>query len=333
MNPVITVIVPVYRVEKYLKNCTDSLLTQTYPDLDILLIDDGSPDRCGAICDELAAGDRRIRVIHKENGGLSDARNAGIEAAAGEWITFVDSDDTVTPVYIETLYRLTQLPEKPLITSVQLLSVDENGQTIGLAGAETSVRTFTRTEALTAICYNRELTNSACGKLFHKSLFSDIRFPKGKLYEDLGVFYRLADLSPSVAATSAREYRYLQRTDSIMHTRFSPRHLAALHFTEDILAFYQKRWPELVPAAEYRVCVAAFEVIQKTDRRQKDMEPSVREAWALVRRYRSRCLHDPNSGFDHRCLSLVSHLGIGFTRFAWNSWVWLKWKLFHKICA
>ncbi|MCI8513477.1 MAG: glycosyltransferase family 2 protein [Lachnospiraceae bacterium] len=333
MTPLITIIIPVYRVETYLKTCVAGALAQTYPNLEILLVDDGSPDSCGMICDELAAAEPKIRVIHKKNGGLSDARNAGIEAAGGEWITFVDGDDTIAPLYVETLYRMTKLPEKPLITSVRLLSVDEDGRAVGLVSREKSVRVFPRTEALRALCYNRELTNSACGKLFHRNLFSDIRFPKGKLYEDLGVFYRLAAKSPAVAVNTAQFYRYLQRTDSIMHSRFSLRHLDALHFTEDMLAFYRKSFPELVPAAEYRVCVAAFEVIQKTDRRQPEMEKAVREAWARIRRYRGRCLRDKNAGFDHRCLSLVSFFGVRFTRFAWQSWVRIKWKLFRKACV
>lgn len=333
MTPLITVIIPVYRVENYLPACVAGVRAQTYPNLEILLVDDGSPDRCGAICDDLARQDPRIRVIHKENGGLSDARNAGIAAAKGDWISFVDGDDTIAPPYLETLYEMTQLPEKPLITSVRLLTVDENGQSIGLVSRETSVRVFSRTEALRAVCYNRELTNSACGKLFHKSLFADIRFPKGKLYEDLGVFYRLAAKSPAVAASGVQFYHYLQRTDSIMHARFSPRHLDALHFTEEMLAFYRKSFPQLVPAAEYRVCVAAFEVIQKTGPRRPEMAAAVQEAWALIRRYRRRCLRDKHAGFDHRCLALVSYLGVRFTRFAWQSWVKIKWKVFRKACV
>ena len=103
--PLITVIIPIYKVEKYLPKCLDSVLAQTYSNLEIILVDDGSPDNCGAICDEYAARDSRIRVIHKENGGLSSARNSGIDICRGKYISFIDSDDFVSPYFIEMLYR------------------------------------------------------------------------------------------------------------------------------------------------------------------------------------------------------------------------------------
>lgn len=333
MNPLISVIIPVYNVENYLDGCVQSVLSQTYTNLEIILVDDGSPDRCGDLCDAYAKQDSRIRVIHKTNGGLSDARNAGIEQANGEWLSFLDSDDTIALNCIETLFQMTQVPESPQITSISYLSVDENGTPIGLINTEETIHVISSKEALKWICYNRELTNSACGKLFHRSLFSDIRFPVGKLYEDIGTFYRLAAKSPYVATNSGQMYFYMQRSDSIMHTHFSLRHLDALQFTLEMLSFYQKNYPDLVPFAEYRVCVGAFEVIQKTTRSQTDMKDAVAKSWALIKKYRGHCLHDPNAGFDHRCLAIVSYLGIGFTRFAWNAWVWIKWHVFRKGCV
>lgn len=188
MQDLISVIVPVYKVEKYLKRCVDSILAQTYPCLEVILVDDGSPDGCPAICDEYAREDRRVRVIHKENGGLSDARNAGIDAAKGKFLGFVDSDDYVHPRFYELL----------------LQALKEEGADI--AGCD--VKKVCKTEKIEekeqqpiqrTVYSGREATaNLYDAQMYKKELFEEIRFPKGKLHEDEFTSYKLLYQSESV---------------------------------------------------------------------------------------------------------------------------------------
>lgn len=178
----ISVIVPVYNMEKYLCRCVDSILAQTYPDIQIILVDDGSVDRSAAICDAYAEKDHRVTVVHKENGGLSSARNAGIDAAQGEYIGFVDSDDYISPEMYEKLVE--HMGTGREIANVMYVRADENGVT------SPSRVPHTQDEIIPASDFVKEVMLhlgdiSVCTKLFHRSIFQDLRFLEGKLNEDL----------------------------------------------------------------------------------------------------------------------------------------------------
>jgi len=217
----------------------DSILNQTYTNLEIWLVDDGSPDRCGEICDEYAAKDRRIRVIHKENGGLSDARNAAIDIATGEWITFIDSDDYVSPDYVDTL----------------LMAVLKNGAQIGVGqlvefyeGCEPVVeqpayreQAFDARKGVERMFYQELFDTAAWCKIYHRSLFADgIRYPKGILYEDLPTTYRLMLKAEKVVFCRRKIYYYLLRKTSIEGQAFSVKKLdSALYIVDYILKHHQ----------------------------------------------------------------------------------------------
>ena len=201
--PLVSVIVPCYQVEKYLPTCIDSILRQTYSRLEILLVDDGSPDRCGEICDAYALKDDRIKVIHKQNGGLSDARNVAIDQAKGEWITFIDSDDFVADSYVETLYGLAM--EYGSDCSVcRFMSIKE-GDVVDSHRVTPSKEVFSPLKAVELMFYQEKFDNNAHSKLYHRRLFeSGIRYPKGLVFEDLATTYRLLLNSHSVAYTDAQ---------------------------------------------------------------------------------------------------------------------------------
>ena len=218
----ISVIVPVYNVQAYLAECVQSILNQTYSDFELLLIDDGSTDRSGAIAEELAVNDSRIQVFHKENGGLSDARNYGIGRAQGEYLTFIDSDDYIAPEYLETLVELV---------------VRYHADASCVSGVETSERTaksysenkivgkYTGIEAITNSLPRHNIAISAWGKLFHRSLFDEICFPKGELYEDLLTLPYVFEKCNTVAFTTEKMYFYYQRPGSITNSRISDKHM------------------------------------------------------------------------------------------------------------
>ena len=214
MKPLISIIVPIYNVEAYLAKCINSIINQTYGNLEIFLVDDGSPDRCGLICDEYAKQDARIKVIHKKNGGLSDARNVAIDVAKGEYITFVDSDDYVANDYVESLYKLI-LENDAQMSITRCIPFFEGTNPVHIRQTKIT-KVFDTNNALISLFYQKDFDNAAWAKMYHCSLFkSDIRYPTGWLYEDLPTTYKLMMLCNKIAFSSYENYYYLLRKDSI----------------------------------------------------------------------------------------------------------------------
>jgi glycosyltransferase involved in cell wall biosynthesis len=209
-HDLISVIVPVYNVERYLDKCIESICNQSYQHLEILLCDDCSTDTSGTLCDAWVKKDSRIRVIHKENGGLSDARNAGIEAAHGRWLSFIDSDDFITPDTLERLYTAAT-KNRCQIAVCNIRRIYEDGTTEAFytpAREETVYRGDARFATLQQ--------PSVCNKLFLAELFANLLFPKGKFYEDTFVYHILAHGAEAIALTGHDGYYYLSRQGSIL---------------------------------------------------------------------------------------------------------------------
>ena len=209
----VSVIIPVYNTEKYLSRCVTSVLAQTYTDLEIIMVDDGSTDASGRMCDEYALRDSRIRVVHKKNGGLSSARNAGLEAAVGTYIGFIDSDDYISPDFYESLVTVLG-KETTVIANAKFIRVDENGNT------RPSCVPHTGREEITSPCFAKELMLhlgdvSVCTKLFPAELLSGIRFNEDKLNEDLLFILELLSRVEVVRFTDAPVYYYFVRSGSI----------------------------------------------------------------------------------------------------------------------
>ena len=240
--PLISIIIPIYKVEQYLRRCLDSVVNQTYANLDIILVDDGSPDNCPQICDDYAAKDNRIAVIHKKNGGLSDARNAGLDICKGKFISFVDSDDWIDLNYVKVLFDL-------LTATNTDISIGNFFKTDGTKKAPTfpiQHRTLNPTEA---IIYCTRGSSPAfaisCSKLYKKELFDNLRFPVGKYHEDEFTTYLLFYKSASIAYTSQVLYYYYSRETSIMATQHPYDALEA--FEQSYLFFKEKKELELLP--------------------------------------------------------------------------------------
>lgn len=237
--PVISVIVPVYNVEKYLHRCVDSILAQTFTDFELILVDDGSPDNCGIICDKYAEKDNRIHVIHKENGGLSSARNAGIdwafENSESEWITFIDSDDWIHPKSFEHFIYLTSIKNVDIVFS-PIIKMDtyKNKFPEFESGIE-----FQSTEDV-YLSFSKKMTDvSACGKLYRKYLFKDIRFPIGRLWEDLATTYKLFLNAKICGILKCNLYYYFVNNDGIVCKNWRPKRLDELKAYEEMLDFFK----------------------------------------------------------------------------------------------
>ena len=205
----ISVIVPVYKVEPYLRRCIDSILCQTYRDFELILVDDGSPDNCGAICDEYATKDSRVVVIHQENGGLSAARNAGIDASKGEYLSFVDSDDWIHPEMLQWLLRAIQSNHVPIsVCGFQ----ETDGRTVAIAATDFAAQMLDTEQFF--VSYNVNAT-IACGKLYARELFAGIRYPVGKIHEDEFTTYKILFTQEKIAFFPAQMYFYFRNYDGI----------------------------------------------------------------------------------------------------------------------
>ena len=216
MNELISVVVPVYNVEKYLKRCIKSVLNQTYKNLEIILVDDGSKDKSGQICDEYSKKDERIKVIHKENGGLSDARNVGIENSFGKYICFIDSDDYVDVKFLENLYSIIKKYNADISVCCYKI-VSENVENLKIEEKrEYNEEVWDKEQSYKELLLFGKLENYIWNKLLKKSLFNGVYFPKGKKMEDIGTTYLLLDKAKKIAKTSYVGYFYMQREGSIM---------------------------------------------------------------------------------------------------------------------
>lgn len=250
-KPIISVIVPVYKVEPYLHKCVDSILDQTYKNLEVILVDDGSPDNCGAICDAYASQDNRVKVIHKENGGLSSARNAGLDMMNGAYVGFVDSDDWIEPQMYEVLLDL-------------MLHYDAQMALGGVADevlCDETVRTVKTSDyghtpfaedSISAIKRFFQGSWAAWDKLYQAELFKELRFPLGEINEDEAIAVHLLDRSHRVCYTNEVFYHYLRRPESITTVSFHPRKLAWVRHCWDNLRYVETTHPELVPYAAAR---------------------------------------------------------------------------------
>ena len=255
MNSLISVIVPIYKVEKYLRKCVESILSQTHTNLEIILVDDGSPDNCGAICDEYAKQDARIKVIHKPNGGLSDARNAGLDIMTGEYVAFVDSDDWIGPRMYETLLQMLKLFQADIAIGGVADELEQNGKVTTVKVTNYREKPFyeSATEAM-----HRFFTTAwaAWDKLYKADLFWDIRYPVGEINEDEAIVLQLLSKCSCVCYTNEVFYHYMRRpsSGSITTASFSVKKLAWQAHCRDNLEFVQAHYPALVPdaAARYR---------------------------------------------------------------------------------
>lgn len=309
-SQLISVIVPCYNVERYLERCITSIASQTYTRLEVIMVDDGSTDGTAALCDRLAATDSRMRVVHKPNGGLSDARNAGIDVARGELLCFVDSDDYMPPHAIATLLQVMTLTGADIAEGRQHRFAD--GEQCHITDCGTGhVTTFTSAEAIDDVLYQHTLSCSACSHLYKASLFSNLRYPKGMLYEDLAVVYDLMLRATTVAHTSAVTYCYLQRTGSITG-HYSPRRTDVIRILDSLLERVSAEAPQHIAAVQSRRLSAHFNMLRIAPVYSTECQPLVARCWKVIRQLRAQCLVDKHVRLKNKLGIAVSYLGLNF---------------------
>lgn len=249
-NVLVSVIVPVYNVEQYLPRCVDSILAQTYENLEVILVDDGTKDASDKLCDAYAEQDPRVKVIHKENGGLSSARNAGIDIARGEYLAFVDSDDWVEPDTYGCMLELARKYDVKLVCAGRYdVSSGTGEKTVGLCPRREEV--VSGEELVRRIFVWENVDSAAWDKLYHRSLFREIRYPVGKICEDVPTTYRLALDAGKAAMCDRPFYNYFHRPGSITTASVSAKTFHFSEHTEAICAFIREKYPQIEREARY----------------------------------------------------------------------------------
>jgi glycosyltransferase involved in cell wall biosynthesis len=250
-NPKISIIVPVYNVEPYIRKCIDSILVQTFQDFELILIDDGSPDNCGKICDEYAALDNRIVVIHKENGGLSSARNAGLDLAKGEYISFIDSDDYIDRQMYDILYQQAKTSQSDMVVC-GFHMVDEDDHILNNLNMarESSTEEYSNIEALYEMFHIEKEFHTGtevnpkwiimCNKLYRRDLFKGLRFPEGRIYEDEYIAHHLLYRCKKITCIPERLYFYLQRENTLSNFAFNTKKFDRLYALKQRADFFKK---------------------------------------------------------------------------------------------
>ena len=257
----ISVIVPVYKVENYLDKCVQSIVNQTYQNLEIILVDDGSPDCCGEMCDAWAEKDDRIKVIHKENGGGAAARNAGLNIAAGNLIAFVDSDDYLAPSMYEKLSDVLCKTGADIAECNYLSVQDDDVQT---PECHSVVKRFSTKEALRSNLYNTACQTVIWNKLYRKQVVDPIRFVEGKTIDDEFFTYRVIGNASSIAVIDDCLYFYRQQSQSVMHQTYSLKRLVALEASALRCEYVSARFPELAQDARinfWMTCMYNYQMI------------------------------------------------------------------------
>lgn len=258
----ICIIIPIYNVEKYLPQCLDSVLEQTYQNLEIILVNDGSTDSCGEICDGYANKDSRIKVIHKENGGLSDARNAGIKIATGEFIAFIDSDDWISPNFCEILLK-TALQNKAEIVECGFAKFENESEINLEKSSEKNEKFVYNTEEAVELLMKENLKQMACNKLFKRDIIKNIFFEKNRKHEDEFWTYQIFGNANQIVKINKVLYFYRQHSQSIMGINYNISRLDGLLALEERIDYVAKNFPDLKNLAIKIFCFASMFHYQK----------------------------------------------------------------------
>ena len=285
----ISVIVPVYKVEKYLDKCLDSILRQTYQDFELILVDDGSPDRCGAMCDAWAEKDKRIQVVHKANGGLSDARNTGISRARGEYLLFVDSDDWIDRDMLKTLHSLA-VESGAELTCCNFVRVNEDSfltrDIVHVAPGILSQDDYWRQ----CFAQKKERTyyEVAWNKLYKRELFREARFSLGKIHEDSLILYDIISQCRTIALSDRVGYYYLQRPDGIMGRERSLDNLSGphAHIYRAEKFIESEKWPFAIRSLEIAVNLMLLNHFGKGGKKSPEYKAIKKRAWQTFSRLR-----------------------------------------------
>ncbi|MBR3167082.1 MAG: glycosyltransferase family 2 protein [Erysipelotrichaceae bacterium] len=319
--PLVSVILPIYNVEKYLARCLDSVVSQTYHNLEIILVDDGSTDGSGSIAERYAETDKRITVYHKKNGGLSSARNYGIDRCNGEYLTFIDSDDYVESDYVSYLFELLNNQTYKLSICSIYNDFEDSGRVVD--NGDHTKRILSAKEAIEMMCYHDLVDTCAYAKMYHRDLFKDVRYPEGKLFEDIGTTYLLFDQNEAISCGFESKYHYVIRRNSIVTGQYNPKKLDLLEMTDQMADYVASRYPDLKEAVLRRRVYARFSTLnQLLD--VKGNEDTKSGIVSFIKANAQSVLRDPKTPKRDRAAFYMLRLGLPVYKLFWNAYKVIK---------
>lgn len=310
-QPLISIVVPVYNVANYVGACLDSILNQSYKNLEIILVDDGSTDGSGDVCDKYASENENIIIVHQENGGLSVARNTGLDLVTGEFVTFVDSDDMIHREYISTLYKYIEV-ERADISAVSSVTI-QDGDLIPTTAPRGPVKVFySGADAVESMLYQQGfIDNSAWGKLYKTKLFESHRFPVGMLYEDLATIPLVCLGAKNIVASDTPMYFYRVREDSILG-RFTLRRAHVLDVVDDMVKHMEQHNPALVDAARSRKFSANMNILRLMVASGIKDDAIVARCWENISQLRKFTIMHPQVRLKNKLGAVASLFGLDF---------------------
>lgn len=325
MDDLISIIVPVYNVDNYLESCLKSIVNQTYNNIEIILVDDGSTDESGKICDDYCTKSCNISVIHQENQGASVTRNVGIKHANGEYIVFVDADDEVGEKYIEYLYYLIKKYNTKMSIAAYTI-ISKNNKKIDLGNGYKEEKLSTK-QCLERLLKEQGFTVSPCAKMYEKSLFKDIKFPEGKLFEDNGTVYKFIMECNQIAYGNESYYYYYKRDNSSTTSEFNINKIDLIELTDKMCKDISNKYPDLEGTLEKKKITARFSILRMINLKEKNSE--INEKRLEIEKYiKARKKYILNSkDMDKRDRFALISLIIGrrFFYFAWNLYCKIKY--------
>ena len=321
--PLISLIVPVYNAEARLPRCIASALIQTYPNYEIILVDDGSIDGSGKYCDDIERIDKRVRTIHKANGGSSEARNVGIEAAKGEFVAFLDADDYVSSNYLEMLYADLVDTDSDIAVSqletVKEQNVGEIGHAVSGSGSEScNLEVCTKYDALKKLLYDRGCSVSPCGKLYKSSLFEYVKYPVGMEYEDTEATYLLIRSSRRVSIRSNALYYYVLHDESKTHRQLSERSFDRYELARRVYNDAVNLDPSLTNGAKRFLLAQTLAVLRLRSDDEQAYSYRIKQLTAIARRYAGAVLVDSRSSARDKSGAASILLGRQFYLMCWS---------------
>ena len=305
----ISVIVPVYNIEKYVGKAIETIIGQTYGDLEIILVDDGSTDKSGEICEHYAGKDDRIVVVHQENGGLSKARNTGTRIAKGDAIAYIDGDDYIHPCYFEILAKnLTEHNADISVCGMQVVSENEYEELTHSKDVENAAVEISAEEALEGMLSQKRFSLSSCAKLYKRKIAQSHYFPEQELFEDYYTVYRFFTEAAAVTYTDVGLYYYLKRAGSITKKKYSHQMMDYIKHGEQVIDHVKQSGQQLMDAAISRLVWACFYIVTHIDDSSKYREDE-EYCWNYIKKYRTKVIRDNSAVKKEKMLCALSMFG------------------------
>ncbi len=304
----VSIIVPVYNASEYLENCIKSLVSQTYEEIEIVLIDDGSKDESPKICDKLANIYDRIIVSHTENKGAAAARNAGVRLSNGAYITFVDSDDTVTEDFIEVLYNYLKNENSDIAVCGYYKVFSENRKE-----SNTDLQscfTVSGKEAMEKLLYQQTFISAPWGSLSKRKIWEKVSFPEGEKVEDVATVYRQFEAAEKLTYINRPLYNYYQRSTSTVYSTFSEKNRFYYQHTKEIIEYIEQFYPDIIGAAYNRHFSACFQILSETKKNSENKQ-LVSMIYEDIKKIRKNIISDKKSRKINRCAAVLSYFGVG----------------------